>query len=145
MININYAALCVGCDGQSEIVFRKRIREPEDHNAYKIYNGMPLRPEFRVFYDFDNRKILYSVNYWDWDYCHEAISRDKSDKLSYEAAYPGIEKFFNEHQKEVEELVNTHMKDVDLAGIWSVDIMSANDTYYLIDMARAENSAYWKG
>lgn len=144
IIDINYASLMFGAAGISEIILREYI-PANPAKTVCIYNGMPLRPEFRCFYDFDQRKLLYSKNYWDWDYCHEAIGRDATDKFVYEHAYPYIEAEYGKRLPEVEKMVSDHMKNVDLTGIWSVDILynEADDTYYLIDMAIAEQSAYW--
>lgn len=144
IISINYQSLCFDTGGNTEMVFRKRIGWSDDYEQYHIYNGMPLRPEFRVFYDFDNHKVLYTVNYWDWDYCHDAISRDKSDEIVYEAAYPAIKSFYNEHFREVEDIVSEHMAGItELDGIWSVDLMWCDKQYWLIDMAVVVNSAYF--
>lgn len=148
IINQNYTAAMYDAGGLSEIVIREfigtlsYIRE----NLLCIYNGMPLRPEFRVFYDFDKKELLYSVNYWDYDYCHEAIERNETDGIVYNKIYPEIEKFYNEHYEEVKNMVSKYMKNVQLTGKWSVDIMydEESDMYYLIDMAVAEQSAYWK-
>ena len=52
IILINYEAICCGADGADEIVVRKFIESSAGMTPC-IYNGLPLRPEFRVFYDFD--------------------------------------------------------------------------------------------
>ena len=146
VININYDALVLGAGGTAELIIREYLGATDVQNHYRIYNGMPLRPEFRVFYDFDRKKSLYSVNYWDWDYCHRAIGRDKTDKVVYEAAYPDIQAFYEQHEKEVREMVERHMAGIEgLSGVWSVDIMhyEEEDEYYLIDMAIGKDSAYY--
>lgn len=144
ILNINYTSLMFETGGNYEVVIRERIGMLEhEGEQYRIYHGMPLKPEFRVFYDFDKKKALYAVNYWDWDYCHDAISRDKTDKVVYEAVYPKILDFYKKHEAEVLQLVDDHMKDVEgLSGIWSVDIMYADGEYWLIDMALGATSAY---
>lgn len=144
VISINYASLCLETSGNAEMVFRKRVGICDEHECYHIYSGMPLRPEFRVFYDFDRKRVLYCVNYWSWDYCHDSISRDRTDKVVYEAAYPEIEKYYEEHRTEVEALVGEHMAGVSgLHGIWSVDLMWCENKYWLIDMAMGQTSAYY--
>ena len=141
---INYQSLCFDTGGETELVIRQRIGWSDGDKCYHIYNGMPLRPEFRVFYDFDRRKVLYSVNYWDYDHCNEAISRDMTDGLAYNAAYHDIDAFFKENQKNVETIVDQHMSTVSgLDGIWSVDIMWYDNDYWLIDMAIGSASAYY--
>lgn len=55
IINIQYTALMLDAGGYFELVFR----------VFMPIYGMILRPEIRVFYDFDTRKILYMVNYWE--------------------------------------------------------------------------------
>jgi len=147
--NIAYTSETFGAQGLSEIAIREFISDWYyiEKNIPCIYNGMPLRPEFRVFYDFDEHKVLYSVNYWDWDYCHKRISDNITDKIIYEYYYDTINQFFIDNKDKVEKMVATCMKGVNLKERWSIDIMwdEQSKTYYLIDMATAQTSAYWKG
>lgn len=39
--------------------------------------------------------------------------------------------------------VSEHMKNVDLEGIWSVDILEDENDLWLIDMTIGYRSAYW--
>lgn len=152
LINMDYDAICFDANGFTEVCLRELI----PYNKKKtpcIYHGMPLRPEFRVFYDFDNHKPLYVVNYWDWDYCHDSICRDYTDKLVYEAHYPRLLDQYNEYKDKVVEMVANDMESVsDLSGIWSVDVMLCEpqeeyekeyEGFWLIDMAVGHRSAYW--
>lgn len=147
---INMDALCMDTDGESELVIREFLTPyhyDDDElgiKMYSIYNGMPLRPEIRVFYDFDRKKSLYAVNYWDWDYCHDRIcERDCTDALAYEAAYPDLDRFCKQNCGKAMELLDKHLKDVDLPGIWSVDLMWHEGQFWLIDMAVGHKSAYF--
>lgn len=159
VININYTSMMFGAGGVNELVVREFIGFNQ-HEIPCIYDGLPFRPEYRVFYDFDKHEVLYSVNYWDWDYCYKRISDNATDKLIFERFYPVIEHQFKWFQQDVENLVAEAMKDVTgLSGQWSVDIMQKSidnntdtivpmlnpDNYWLIDMAIAQNSAYWRG
>lgn len=138
---IMYHSSILGAGGNTEIAIRERIGHiPE---APTIYCGLPLTTEFRVFYDFDERKVLKTVNYWDYDYCFPHMFNE-GDKLIFSHYAPLLQKEFDERKAEVENLVSEHMQNVDLTGKWSVDIMYRGD-YWLIDMALAENSAYYKG
>lgn len=142
IIGINYAALCLGAMGLDEIILREII--PHDiAKVPTIYSGMPLRSEFRVFYDFDKHVVLYSANYWDFDYCSPKMY-DKTDKIVFDYMRSEISEKFIANQKHVEELVGIHMKDVDLNGKWSIDILlDGHGAFWLIDMAVAQNSVYW--
>ena len=143
IIEINYTSFMFETGGNTELAIRERIMS-NDNNTPCIYRGMPLHNEYRVFYDFDKNKALYVVNYWDWNYCHEAISRDATDKIVYESVYPELEKHYNKNCNKVMQLVDDAMKKVTgLDGIWSVDIMEANNELWLIDMAVGNQSAYW--
>lgn len=147
IIEQNYNAEVYGAGGLTEIAVREFIGSWQAVNSTLcIYNGMPLRPEFRVFYDFDSKEVLYSVNYWDWDYCYENIKNNVSDGVIYKEAYPELMSFFLTNKDKVEDMVKKAMENVDFFGKWSIDIMydKESDTYYLIDMALAEQSAYWK-
>lgn len=98
LISMNYDALCFDADDITEVCIRELI----PHNTKTtpcIYHGMPLRPEFRVFYDFDRHQPLYVVNYWDWNYCHDAICRDYTDKIVYEAHHPKLLDQYDKYKK----------------------------------------------
>ena len=140
---INYASLMFDTGGNTEIVIRERI--PFDERITPtIYHGMPLRNEYRVFYDFDNRKALYIANYWDWNYCHDAISHNVTDKIVYEKVYNRLAEHYVQNREKVMAMVEEHMKDVELSGIWSVDILEDEcHDFWLIDMALGHRSAYW--
>lgn len=147
-ININYGAACCDAGGISEIVLRDYIGDWNwlDEHVPCIYNGMPLRPEFRVFYNFDNR-LMYLANYWDYNYCHEAIERSATDKIVYDSYYPYILNFYENNKCSVERLVADSMGIVEgLSGEWSIDVMwdAESRKYWLIDMAKAEQSAYYR-
>lgn len=144
IIEINYASLMFDTGGNTEVVIRERI--PFDERITPtIYNGMPLRNEYRVFYDFDNKKALYIVNYWDWDYCHDAISRNVTDKIVYESAYASLEKRYEEHKDCVLDGISQKLTTIEgFKGIWSIDILEdENEHFWLIDMALGYRSAYW--
>ena len=147
---INQDALCLDADGESELVIREYLPvtrhegEEDDVKVYRIYNGMPLRPEIRVFYDFDHGKALYAANYWDKDYCHDAIcSGDCTDALAYEAAWPTLKRFFEQNTRKAMDLLDKHLGKVKLKGIWSVDLMWHDGQFWLIDMAVGQRSAYY--
>lgn len=144
LINMNYDAIMLDAYGITELVLRRYIPYTKE-KVPCIYNGLPLRPEFRVFYDFDEHKVLYSVNYWDWDYCHDAMARNATDLIIYEKMYPVLLNQYDFWRDAVEKEVEKSMKTVPwLTGRWSVDILlDETDTLYLIDMAVAEQSAYW--
>ena len=153
LINMNYAALCVGADGITEVCIRELIPHNEG-TVPCIYHGMPLRSEFRVFYDFDRHQPLYIANYWDWKYCHDAICRDYTDKIVYEMYYPTLLAQYERFKDSVVEMVADDMKDITgLPGIWSVDVLYCEpqnhdfnkkyEGFWLIDMAVGHRSAYW--
>ena len=144
LASINYTSLMYDTGGNTEFAIRELI--PYDKTETPcIYNGMPLRNEYRVFYDFNKKKPLYIINYWDYDYCHETISKNKTDKIIYENMYPELAFQYAKNKDNVMEYVDKHMKNVkDLDGIWSVDILETeNNELWLIDMAEGHRSAYW--
>lgn len=140
---IQAESLCYDTGGSLEIVLRERI--PAADNAPRIYRGMPLNTEFRVFYDFDSHQALYVHNYWDRDYCEDAISRHPEDGKVFAAAWPEIDDKYRENAQRVINTVDKALAKVDgLTGIWSVDILlDCNGCLWLIDMAIGYQSAYW--
>lgn len=151
LISINYDAICFNANGITEVCLRELI--PFNRSQIPtIYGGMPLRPEFRVFYDFDSHQPLYVVNYWDWEYCHEAVCRNFTDKIVYETWYPQLLEEYNKHKDSVMEMVAADMQNVTgLKGVWSVDVLLCEqqkyehekEGFWLIDMAIGCKSAYW--
>ena len=147
IINIQYTALMLDAGGYFELVFREYIPFFGDCMP-TIYNGMILRPEIRVFYDFDTRKILYMVNYWDKEYCLEKIrGHNEKDGEMFEEFSDFIEKEYLDKSRVLRKIIeDDHILDnVDLKGQWSIDfLMNSNIKAWLIDMAVAQQSAYWQ-
>jgi hypothetical protein len=148
-ISIQYSSVCLETNGVSEINLRQVI--PWDsRKTLTVYHGMPLRTEIRVFYDFDSRKVLYSANYWDYWYIAPHL-RDRTDKLVFDAARRELLAGYETNRAHVEETVARAMREADMTGRWSVDILVETDDnhaakeggLWLIDMAQAERSAYW--
>ena len=142
---INYQSTMYDTGGYTELVVREYI--PYDHlNMVTIYNGMPLREEVRVFYNMDEKKIEYMVDYWDYNYCRNSLN-SKTDKIIFDWFHKETN-----HQSKLEmvrtiitENINTLKFDKTLTGIWSIDFMYIEETHeiYLIDMARGFRSAFY--
>ena len=144
IILINYEAMRCGAEGIDEIVVRQFI-ERDSKNTPCIYNGLPLRPEFRVFYDFDIRKPIFTVNYWNYDYVYPHLY-DATDKIIFDHERERIERAYVQNEDYVQRLVAEAMQNVQgLTGQWSVDIMlDERGKFWLNDMAIAQRSAYWE-
>lgn len=109
--NIMYESLCVDAYGESEVVIRNRILHYSD-TVPCIYHGLPFRPEFRVFYDFDLKKVLFTANYWDYDYVYPHLY-DCTDKIIFDAMREKMEDTFIGYKDHVEEMVANAMKNVE--------------------------------
>lgn len=132
-------------DGTECLVVRERIQHKSNATPC-IYNGLPFRPEYRVFYDFDTKKPIFTIDYWQKDYVYDKLY-DLTDKLIFNAWYDGhIRPEFEKNQGFVTQaVVNAMCQADDLHGPWSVDIMQDEaGRFWLIDMAVAELSAYWE-
>lgn len=148
ILRIEDAALCFDTCGDLEFVAREWI-EPMPGTP-TIYNGMPLRPELRVFYDFDNKKLLYDKFYWDWDYCFPHIE-GTVDEQEFTDTYPVIfDSYINKRDFIISEVSKKLALVQEMKGIWSVDFL-INETgtapwgwdLWMIDAADAWQSAYW--
>ncbi len=75
---------------------------------------------------------------------HQALIDAKHDLLTFKSNYEELMKRYNNHKDEV----CTHLKEVikncDLTGQWSIDIMQNDNEFYIIDMQQAQNSTYYK-
>lgn len=146
VINIAQTAMeiMMGLDGNTELVVRERVLSDSSRVA-TIYNGLPFRAEFRVFYDFDLRKVIFVKNYWDYDYVYPNL-HSLTDKIVFSSEYSKILERYNENKDVVAAKVAKAMADVtELHGPWSVDVMMDEaEGFWLIDMAVGEQSAYWE-
>lgn len=142
--DINFQAMCCWADGIDEIVVRQFI-ECDTGMTPCIYNGLPLRSEFRVFYDFDERKPIFTANYWDFDYVYPHL-HDATDRIIFKHERERLEDVFEGRKEEIQSMVAQAMESVEvLSGQWSVDIMLDDRMEpWLIDMAIAQRSAYWE-
>lgn len=130
----------------SELVVREYIKSKNERP--KIYNGMPLNTEFRVYYDFDKKEILGVFNYWDKDTMNvslnivgkhlpsDIIESKKEEYATFKSMINILDIEFDELKNSLIGFVNNNMsKVVGLEGIWSIDFMCVDGAMYLIDMS----------
>ncbi len=136
---INYTAAMFGVPKTTEVVLREFISTNE--KVKRIYHGMPLNTEFRVFYDYDKKEVLGVANYWHPDVMVNGLSDE--DRKVYELEKNNIINNFNKNKEKVCNEVKKFMESVKgLEEKWSVDVMlSDKGEFWLIDMARMERSA----
>lgn len=145
---VNNFAMSLGAGLTNDVVVREYINDVE--NRPTIYNGMPLRTEFRLFLDFDTQKVYGIVPYWNGLIMKEVLKKQgmfniniEQDYQTYLQAEDMLLNDFNKYQstvkKEVEKMLPNLSKN--FKGQWSLDIMKNGDDFYLIDMALAEHSA----
>ncbi|MBR2246101.1 MAG: hypothetical protein IJ880_03600 [Bacilli bacterium] len=137
-LDIFYTSMCLGVPLIDEVVFRELIEDKEDRP--KIYSGMPLHTEYRVFFDFDTNNVLGVSNYWHPEEMERYLS--DNDKGVYLAHKDILLEEFNGLKDDVALEVAIWMNGVDtLEGKWSVDVMKNGNKIWIIDMARMQRSA----
>lgn len=135
-----------GVSTTNEWVVREFIDDPGNHPT--IYKGLPLRCEYRAFVDCDADRVLSIVPYWDDEvmtrrFAENRDAHDVHDAVAFEMSRERLRREFESHVGEVRGHLEDIVADIDLAGQWSVDVMQSGDEFYLIDMALAENSAFY--
>lgn len=153
ILNVFYGAMCIGCPKSIDMVFREFIHT--NNNRPSIYCGMKLNTEFRLFYDFDERRIYNIVNYWDKDTMLNSLSDSEIvnpktgelekcfDKTVFSSVADEIENDFNSLQGFLATVFMKNIKNVkDLHGKWSIDFLYDGERFWFIDMATAEHSYY---
>ncbi|MHA3723829.1 hypothetical protein ACXR2T_08110 [Leucobacter sp. HY1910] len=124
---------------------------PADPDTPTIYHGMPLRCELRVFIDCDTNQVLSVVPYWDPATMKRRFSEmedadhpdNRHDMVAYLMAEEGLMSRFDQLRAPVAQMVEEMLPRLDLPGQWSLDVMSQGDDLWLIDMARAQTSAFY--
>lgn len=140
-----------GVSTTNEWVVRDFI--PDVENNPCIYKGMPLHTEYRAFVDFDTKELLGIHPYWDPDvmkkrFGHESDA-DSPHNIHDYCIYLAHEETLMSRYEENKELVCEQIREMlpfvsGLSGQWSIDIMQNGKDFYLIDMALAQNSAFYE-
>lgn len=136
-----------GVSSNNEWVVREFIDDVE--NNLTIYNGLPLHTEYRVFVDFDTEEIIGISPYWHPEVMKEHFLdlsslndvQKQHDYINYINHEGTLMKRYEENKDLVVSEVSKLLKDCTLKGQWSIDIMQNGSDFWLIDMARASESA----
>lgn len=136
-----------GVSSNNEWVVREFIDDKENNPT--IYNGLPLHTEYRVFVDFDKEEIIGISPYWHPEVMKEnfldigvsAPIQKNHDYINYINHEETLMNRYEENKSLVISEVSKLLKDCKLKGQWSIDIMQNGSDFWLIDMARASESA----
>lgn len=136
-----------GVSSNNEWAVREFIDDKEDNPT--IYNGLPLHTEYRVFVDFDTEEIIGISPYWEPSVMKEHFLelgslndvQKQHDYINYINHEETLMKRYEENKSLVVSEVSKLLKDCKLKGQWSIDIMQNGSDFWLIDMARASESA----
>lgn len=129
------------------------VREfiPDSENNPTIYKGLPLRTEYRAFIDCDAKLVLGIHPYWEPDgmKAHLAERGQKDPHYFHDfMVFQAHEETMMARYLENAQAVVDHIKEIlprlDLTGQWSLDIMQNGNDFWLIDMARAEQSTFYE-
>lgn len=138
-----------GVSTTNEWVVREFI--PDKENNPCIYKGLPLHTEYRVFIDCDTKDVLSIVPYWEPETMKkrfgEGNDADSPHQLHDYAIFKAHEDTlmarYYANKERVLNSVKVLLSNLDLKGQWSLDVMQNGDDFWLIDMALAENSAFY--
>lgn len=141
---VNNFAMELGAGHTVDLVVREYIEDTENNPT--IYNGMPLRTEFRAFIDCDTDTVLGVVPYWHPIVMKRVLGAGLVDSIqqdfeTYAAHEDKLTREFNEQVAGVTRRLERLVPHLDLAGKWSIDIMKTGDEFYAIDMATMQSSA----
>lgn len=141
---INNFAMTVGAGQSVDIVVREYIEDVENNPT--IYNGMPLRTEFRVFVDCDSNEVIGTVPYWHPIVMKRALKHGlatsiQQDYQTYLAHEDKLTDDYNAYHGTIERQMKALVPALDLKGRWSIDVMKNGDELYIIDMALMDESA----
>lgn len=143
-IVINNFAMTLGAGQSVDLVVREYIEDVEDNPT--IYNGMPLRTEFRAFIDFDTKELIGIVPYWHPIVMKRVLKSGlcasiERDYQTYQKHEDILVREYNEYLPRVRQEINKIIPHVGLTGQYSIDIMKNGEDLYVIDMALMSESA----
>lgn len=113
-----------------------------------IYHGLPLRPEYRLFVDFNRKSVIGMSPYWEPNLMKSRFGKETDpdnvhDYITFRMQEQSLESAYTENIGRVEAAVSEFIREVDLQGQWSLDIMQQGKDFWIIDMALAQNSALY--
>ena len=138
-----------GVSTTNEWVVREFIEDKEGNPT--IYKGLPLHTEYRIFVDCDTKELIGYTPYWEpntmktrFGSGNDSISvHNKHDYVVYEAHEKTLMDRYNDNILKVCMEIQRLIKHLNIIGQWSIDIMQNGDDFWIIDMAVAENSAFY--
>lgn len=141
-----------GVSTTNEWCVREFIKDTE--NRPTIYNGLPLRTEYRAFIDFDTKQVIGIHPYWDAKVMKNRFDNGTDantpkmlhDSVTYRVCEDMLAKQYGENKDRVVEHLQAVIggADIQMSGQWSVDIMQNGNDFWFIDMAQADRSAFYK-
>lgn len=138
-----------GVSTTNEWVVREFIPDKEGNPC--IYHGLPLHTEYRVFVDCDSDAVIGVSPYWEpktmlnrFGSCSDANSpHQMHDYVIFKSHEATLMRRYRENVDSVVEHIREFLPALDLQGQWSIDVMQNGDDFWIIDMAVAENSAFY--
>lgn len=138
-----------GASTTTEWVVRDFIADKENNPC--IYKGLPLHTEYRVFVDTDTDEVIGISPYWEPDTMKKHFEagagsnvHDAHDYAVYKAHEETLMGRYHANKDAVIDHIREILPKLDLSGQWSIDVMQNGDEFYIIDMALAEQSAFYK-
>lgn len=139
-----------GMSTTNEWCVREFVRDKENNPA--IYKGLPLHTEYRVFVDCGAKSVLGVTPYWEPEtmkkrFGHESDAdspHQMHDYIIYKAHEETLMARYHENVDKVVSEIARLLPDLRLEGQWSIDVMQNGNEFWLIDMALAETSAFYK-
>ena len=141
---INNFAMSVGAAQTIDLVVREYIEDVENNPT--IYNGMPLRTEFRAFVDCDKEELIGIVPYWHPIVMKRALKMGLSDSMvadyqTYQNHEDKLMAEYNHYLPRVRKAIQEMLPELKLEGQYSIDVMKNGDDLYVIDLALMSESA----
>lgn len=138
-----------GVSTTNEWVVREFIPDQEGNPC--IYKGLPLHTEYRVFVDCDTNHVIGVAPYWEPDTMKQRFGHEEDadsphqihDYVIYQSHQSTLMHRYHEYKDSVCSHIEEILPGLELHGQWSIDVMQNGDEFYLIDMALAENSAFY--
>lgn len=141
---INNFAMQLGAGQTIDLVVREYIDDVENNPS--IYNGMPLRTEFRAFVDCDKDELIGVVPYWNPIVMKRALKLGLSPSMEkdYQTYLQHEDKLmsdYNEYLPRVKKAIQDLLPEIHLEGKYSIDVMKNGNDLYVIDLALMSESA----